>query len=130
MNNLATALETVNHVVTSKYPALLFIVGTALGIGYTLSTLNAIDNRSKLIENVELPGIRQDIKGLRDGIDGIHLEVNTLNVRTARLEENVKELKEDMKELKEDMKELKEDMKELRTTMKDILFILAEKKKP
>lgn len=116
MNTLIATFESVNQFLTTKFPTLLFVVGFAFFVGYTLTSLNDMSMRVNRIESVDLPTMRDDSKKIQD-------DVNVLDVRDARFEEN-------MKEYREDVKEIKEDIKELRADLKTIIFVLSEKKKP
>jgi peptidoglycan hydrolase CwlO-like protein len=119
----AGAIETIHQFLTTKYPG-VFLLFMAFAFAWlTTSKLNDLDQRVYRIENVDLPGIRQDIKEMRE-------DIKDLEVRVTRLEVKVDNIEKKLDELTIEMKELRADVKELTTKVNTMLIILSPKKNP
>jgi len=99
-----SALETINHFLSTKYPNLFLILLAGAFAWFATfhfknvdDRMTSLDHRVAHIENVDLPEIRQDIKEIR-------VDISRLNDRVTRLEVKVDAMAEDIKELKADVK--------------------------
>ena len=99
MNTVISTVEVLNQFFSSKFPALVFIVIAVLFAYTTMSQLSSLNDRVQHIENVDLAGIRNEIKEVRQDITKLEIRVTRVEVKIDVLTEEVREMRQDIKTL-------------------------------